>query len=124
MKKWVSLFLTESHSQGIKINSTILDKALYLFSNIRDFELDVDDMITESQRNYIITAQYYYRCYLAHCYQMNIQAWRSFNASKNEIQSPIGKESKESRTPKKLNAKSEAFKPIENIRNSIQAPNI
>ena len=60
MKKWVSLFLKETHANNVKVSNEILDKALYLFSNIEDFEIQIDNIIIENQKKFLI-ANYYYQ---------------------------------------------------------------
>jgi hypothetical protein len=116
MKKWVSLFLKETNAQNIKISNEILDKALYLFSNIDDFEIQIDNFIIENQKNYII-ANYYYRIYMIQYCQMmrqNYISWKYYNLIAKKKVMPKN-EKKDFRSPmmKKLSPHALEFSPVQ-----------
>lgn len=64
MKKWVALFLKETFLHNINIQKDVLDKALYLFSNLEDFEMQIENFIHESRKQYFLATNYYYQLYM------------------------------------------------------------
>lgn len=112
MKKWVSLFIKEISAQKISISKEILDKALYLFSNIEDFELQVDNLIIENQKSYMM-ASYYYNAYMMQYCQMmrqNYVSWKLNGVFEDNKRKKL-------RMMKKLSPNALEFSPKEDARN-------
>ena len=117
MKKWVSLFIKEISAQKISISKEILDKALYLFSNIEDFELQVDNLIIENQKSYMM-ATYYYNAYMMQYCQMMRQNYASWKYNGLFTRKNIEEnKQRKLRMMKKLSPNALEFSPVENARN-------
>ena len=73
MKRWVSLFITEIKLQNFQIPQEVLDKALYLFSNLDDYEMQMEKSLKEMQKQIFLTNYYYYQiCFLQYVWQINV----------------------------------------------------
>lgn len=103
----------KARAHGIELAPALLDRALFLFSSPRDFELEMDEFLCQAQRSYLLMMEYYYRLYWVHYSQMNYLAWRSCQAMRMQ--------QKPGRT---LNATAEEFKPPKLLQKGLEAPGI
>lgn len=76
MKKWVSLLIREINLNHIQIPQIILDKSLYLFSNLEDFEQKLEEYIQESENQFFI-ASFYYQIWFFH-YMSQISLYNNY----------------------------------------------
>lgn len=86
MKSWISLFIQEMKYHEFQIPQEILDKILFLFNNLEDYEVEINNFICETQKQMMI-AQFYYQ-YLFFQYYWRIGLYNSYYNNLYAAKSP------------------------------------
>lgn len=77
MKRWVSLLIREINLNNIQIPQSILDKSLYLFSNLEDFEQQLEQYYLQESEKQIFIANFYYQIWFFH-YMRQISLYNNY----------------------------------------------